>query len=178
MDSFQRGSILRLTIPIMTTATKATRTAPEKKKTTPVIKALSEALADTYLLMVKTHKFHWNVEGEGFFQLHKAFEEQYNELFEAVDEIAERIRAIGGYAPGGLGEFGELSTINETRGNVSHKDMARILAEDNEHTSATARKGAETAEDADDIATADLLTARVAAHDKAAWMLRAYLGGK
>lgn len=141
-----------------------------------IAEGLSKVLADSYTLYLKTHNFHWNVTGPGFPQLHKLFEEQYTELAEAVDEIAERIRILGFPAPGSYKDFAKLSSIEEADGVPSAADMIKQLAADNEAVARTARSVFPAAESAEDEATVDLLTQRMAAHEKSAWMLRATAG--
>ena len=133
------------------------------KNSKPVIAALEQALADTYALALKTQNYHWNVEGPNFFSLHALFEEQYNDSHAAVDELAERIRALGAPAPGTFQAFMEATKIADLM--ASHETMSDTL-----------RDGVSVAEKAEDPATADMLTARVAIHDKYAWMLRSLKG--
>lgn len=139
------------------------------------VEGLSRLLADSYTLYLKTHNFHWNVTGPQFNSLHVMFENQYNELALAVDLIAERIRALGHFAPGSYREFGKLSSIPEAEGNPNANEMIKQLVEGNETVSRTARSIFPTAEEAQDEATADLLTQRMQHHEKTAWMLRALL---
>lgn len=141
----------------------------------PVTDALKVALADTYTLQLKTQNYHWNVEGPLFRSLHLLFEEQYNELFAAVDVIAERIRALGEKAPGTSSEFAKLSKIKEGKAEADEFEMVKDLFQTNHQIVENLKKGVEKAEKADDPATADLLTSRIAAHDKAAWMLKSVL---
>lgn len=136
---------------------------------------LSKVLADSYLLYLKTHNYHWNVTGELFHQLHEQFEEQYTELAEAVDEIAERIRAIGFRAPGSFKEFNEIASIEEDTDQPKAMEMLRRLAIDNEKIIQTAREALKPAQEAGDEATIDLLTERLTVHSKTAWMLRSHL---
>ncbi len=138
---------------------------------------LSRLLADTYTLYLKTHNFHWNVTGPQFNTLHLMFETQYTELATAVDEIAERIRALGFPAPGTYREFARLSSIEETEGMPSANDMIRLLVEGQEAVVRTARSAMPLAERAQDEPTADLLTQRMQVHEKTAWMLRSMLEG-
>ena len=133
---------------------------------------LSRLLADTYLLYLKTHNFHWNVTGPQFHSLHEMFEEQYTELAQAVDTIAERIRTIGYQAPGSYSEFGELASVQETRGAPEAQEMVRLLVEGNETVVRTAREVLSAAERANDESTTDLLMKRMRTHEKTAWMLR------
>lgn len=136
---------------------------------------LSRLLADTYTLYVKTHNFHWNVTGSLFNTLHQMFEQQYTELATAVDEIAERIRALGFPAPGSYAQFGSLTSIKEETGVPSAQDMIAQLAKDQETVARTAREVFPVADEAHDEPTADLLTQRMQIHEKTAWMLRSML---
>ena len=140
---------------------------------------LSHFLADAYTLYLKTHAFHWNVTGPMFNSLHVMFEGQYTEQWAALDEIAERIRAIGFPAPGSYGEFVKLTSITEEPGREGEvpdwKEMVKQLVAGNEAVCRTARKVLATASKASDDPTADLLTQRLQAHEKAAWMLRSLL---
>jgi starvation-inducible DNA-binding protein len=137
--------------------------------------ALARLLADTYTLYLKTQGFHWNVTGPRFYELHKLFEEQYGELAEANDEIAERIRALGVKAPASYGEFKPLASIAEETGAPSAEEMLRQLLADHRTAARTARTVVETAEEGGDVGSADLATQRIRSHDKAAWMLEALL---
>jgi starvation-inducible DNA-binding protein len=136
---------------------------------------LSRLLADTYTLYLKTHNYHWNVTGPMFQTLHLMFEQQYNELSLAVDLIAERIRALGFYAPGSYRTYGSLTSIAEEDGVPSAREMIRKLLEGHEAVARTARSVFKPAEFANDQASADLLTQRIQIHEKAAWMLRSLL---
>ena len=136
---------------------------------------LSKLLADSYTLYLKTHNFHWNVEGPLFNTLHLMFEEHYTELATAVDEIAERIRALGVRAPGSYREFAELTSIEEAAGNESAEEMIRQLVVGQETVVRTARDAFPAADEANDEPTADLLTQRMQIHEKNAWMLRSML---
>ena len=133
---------------------------------------LSRLLADTYTLYLKTHNFHWNVTGPMFNTLHLMFEQQYAELATAVDEIAERIRALGVATPGSYSQYAELSSIREETGVPAAEDMIRQLVADQEAVVRTARSVFPAAETARDEPTADLLTQRMQVHEKTAWMLR------
>lgn len=137
--------------------------------------ALAGLLADTYLLMGKTQVCHWNVTGPNFAGLHDLFETQYRELFEAVDAIAERIRALDAMAPASVREMMELSALSEPDAAQPATDMVRMLAQDHRALSESAAELADTADEEDDLATHDMLVTRIAAHDKAAWMLRSHL---
>lgn len=137
---------------------------------------LSRLLADTYTLYLKTHNFHWNVTGPLFNTLHLMFETQYNELALAVDEIAERIRALGLPAPGSYAQFAQLTSIREETGVPAAEEMIRQLVKDQEAVVRTARSIFPAVEKASDEPTADLLTQRMQVHEKTAWMLRSMLG--
>ena len=136
---------------------------------------LSHVMADTYSLYLKTHNYHWNVTGPMFQTLHLMFEQQYTELWAAVDLIAERIRALGHFAPGTYAALGKLTSIAEDDGVPPAKDMIRNLVKGHEQVATTARKLFATADNASDQPTADLLTQRLEIHEKTAWMLRSLL---
>ena len=139
---------------------------------------LSKFLADSYTLHLKTHNFHWNVTGPMFNALHNMFEEQYTEQWNALDEIAERIRALGYNAPGSYAEFSRLTSIREEPGATEAPDwreMVRQLVVGNEAVCRSARKAIDVADDADDEPTEDLLIQRLQTHEKYAWMLRSLL---
>ncbi len=140
-----------------------------------VADGLSRLLADTYTLYLATHNFHWNVEGPMFNTLHLMFMEQYTELWNALDEIAERIRALGYPAPGGYKAFARLTSIEEPEGVPEAMKMVEILVKGHEAVARTARGVFPAAEEAGDEATADLLTQRLQVHEKTAWMLRSLL---
>jgi len=137
---------------------------------------LSKLLADTYTLYLTTHNFHWNVTGPMFNTLHAMFMEQYTELWNAVDPIAERIRSLGHPAPGSYAQFGELASIKDAPATPPKAmEMVRILVEGHEAVAKTARKIFPIADEAGDQPTADLLTQRLDVHEKTAWMLRSLL---
>jgi starvation-inducible DNA-binding protein len=137
---------------------------------------LSKVLADTYTLYLTTHNFHWNVTGPMFSTLHSMFMEQYTELWGSVDLLAERIRALGHYAPGSYGQFGALSSIGDVPTEPPKAmDMVAILVKGHEAVARTARQVTTIADDADDQPTVDLLTQRLDVHEKTAWMLRSLL---
>jgi starvation-inducible DNA-binding protein len=140
-----------------------------------IAEGLSRLLADTYTLYLKTHNYHWNVTGPMFQTLHLMFEQQYNELALAVDQIAERIRALGFPAPATYSEFARLSSVKEEEGVPSAQEMIRKLVEGQETVARTARTVFPTVESANDQPTADLLTERMQVHEKTAWMLRSLL---
>ncbi len=138
-----------------------------------IAKGLSKLLADSYTLYLKTHNFHWNVTGPMFSSLHLMFETQYSELAVAVDDIAERIRALGLKAPGSYAQFSKLTTIKEDDGNPKAEQMILQLIRDHELVIRTAREVFQLADEAGDEPTADLLTQRMQLHEKTNWMLRA-----
>jgi len=140
-----------------------------------VADALSNVLADTFILYLKTHSFHWNVTGPMFHTLHRMFEEQYNELWLAVDAIAERMRSLGFIAPGSYGEFAKLTYLQESPVARNAGEMIGELLGDHETAARTAGSALAAASTAVDAPTEDLVTQRVAAHEKAAWMLRSLL---
>jgi len=137
---------------------------------------LQHFLADTYILYLKTQNFHWNVKGSNFYSYHKMFEGQYTELAESIDEIAERVRAIGCYVPGSFAQFSQLASLKEERTQLSAKDMLKSLAEDHEVMADHAMQVMAKAQKAKDEATADLMIQRIQVHEKTAWMLRSSLG--
>jgi starvation-inducible DNA-binding protein len=142
-----------------------------------IAQELSKLLSDTYTLYLKTHNYHWNVTGPMFTTLHLMFEQQYGELALAVDEIAERIRALGEPAPGTYREFAELSSIAEDDSRPDALGMVRNLVGGHEAAVRTARNALPVAEKAGDQPTADLLSERMRLHEKTAWMLRSLLEG-
>ncbi|MEM7701298.1 MAG: DNA starvation/stationary phase protection protein [Pseudomonadota bacterium] len=135
--------------------------------------ALAILLADTYTLYLKTHGYHWNVEGPPFQQLHALFMEQYVEMWNAVDELAERIRALGRFAPSSYSQMASLSSLKEETGQPDWKTMVANLARGHEEVAKSAREVLRVAGEIGDDATADVVTPRVTLHEKAAWMLRA-----
>jgi starvation-inducible DNA-binding protein len=136
---------------------------------------LSRMLADTYTLYLKTHNFHWNVTGPMFQTLHLMFMTQYNEIWMAVDTVAERIRALGYPAPGTYKEFAALTSIKDSSGTISAKEMIKQLVAGQEAVTRTARELLPVAEAAGDQPTVDLLSARMQVHEQNAWMLRSLL---
>jgi len=140
-----------------------------------IAQGVSKLLADTYTLYLKTHYFHWNVTGPMFNSLHLMFETQYTELAIAVDDIAERIRALDEYAPGTYSQFAKLSSIPESKDVPNATQMIKELVEGHEAVCRTARSVFPAANKADDEATADLVTQRLQIHEKTAWMLRSML---
>lgn len=136
---------------------------------------LGRMLADSYTLYLKTHNFHWNVTGPMFQTLHLMFMTQYNEIWMAVDMVAERIRALGYPAPGTYKEFAALTSIEDSKGTISAKEMIRQLVAGQEAVVRTARAVLPIAEKAGDQPTVDLLSARMQVHEQNAWMLRSLL---
>ncbi len=140
-----------------------------------IVGGLSALLADSFTLYMMTHNFHWNVTGPQFNSLHQMFMGQYTEQWNALDIIAERIRALGHPAPGTFSEFAKLTSIKEVSGVPKANDMVRHLVDAQESTARTARKLFPVVEAANDQPTADLLTQRLEVHEKTAWMLRSLL---
>ena len=141
-----------------------------------IVQGLSQLLADTYSIYLKTHNFHWNVSGPMFVTLHTLFEQQYTELALAIDIIAERIRALGAFAPGSFKAFQDLTSIPDMEDIPDALTMIALLLEDNETIIKTARSIIPLADKAYDTPTADLATARILVHEKTAWMLTSLLG--
>ncbi|MEY2684204.1 MAG: hypothetical protein RJA09_1348 [Pseudomonadota bacterium] len=141
-----------------------------------IAQGLSHLLADTYTLYLTTHNFHWNVTGPMFNSLHTMFMDQYTELWNAVDPIAERIRSLGHVAPGSYAAFGQLSSLPDAPGTPPKAlEMVRILAQGHEAVARTARGLLPVVDKASDEPTADILVQRLTVHEQAAWMLRALL---
>ena len=140
-----------------------------------IAEGLARLLADTYSLYLQTHNFHWNVEGPMFNTLHQMFMVQYTELWNALDEIAERIRSLGYPAPGTYREFSRLTSIEETEGVPEAMEMVRLLVAGHEAVARTARAAFPATEKGGDESSADLLTQRLQVHEKTAWMLRSLL---
>jgi starvation-inducible DNA-binding protein len=145
------------------------------KQRVAIAHGLSKLLADTYVVYLKTHNFHWNVEGPMFQTLHQMFMEQYTETWNAIDLIAERIRSLGEYAPGTYKEYAKLMRIKETDGVPRAEEMVKLLIEGQEAIVRTAREVLPIADQANDEPTLDLLTQRMQIHEKNAWMLRSLL---
>lgn len=158
------------------TATIHTGIGGDKRKD--VSRELSKVLADSFAVYQKTHGYHWNIRGPEFFSYHNLLEQQYREIWEALDDLAERIRALGEFAPQGAGTFANLTSIKEGDPETAAADMLQELMRDHETVIATARHAVEIGEAAEDGASVDLLNARLAAHEKHAWMLRSSLGAK
>jgi starvation-inducible DNA-binding protein len=155
----------------MSTITKSTTATGSA-----VASALKSLLADSYALMAQTHLAHWNVEGPAFFQLHGAFQGQYEELFTAIDEIAERLRALDVLAPGGLATLVALSKVPEFGvAPAPAKDFVAHLIEGHEQAAASAKTVRDAAEEAKDLETQDLAIGRLQTHQKTLWMLKSFL---
>jgi starvation-inducible DNA-binding protein len=140
-----------------------------------IAQGLSKLLADSYTLYLMTHNFHWNVTGPQFNTLHTMFMAQYTEQWNALDIIAERIRALGHPAPGTYKEFVKLASIKEVEGVPKATEMIRLLVNAQEATARTARELFPVVDKANDQPTADVLTQRLDVHEKTAWMLRSLL---
>ncbi len=145
------------------------------KKRENISQGLAKLLADSYTLYLKTHNYHWNVTGPMFNTLHSMFEQQYAELSTAVDEIAERIRSLGHFAPGSYKKFLELTSIKEEDSQPNAVTMIRNLVTSHESVIKTARSIYPLTQEADDEVSSDLLTQRIQVHEKTAWMLRSLL---
>jgi starvation-inducible DNA-binding protein len=156
-------------------ATLQMNTGISEKDRAAIAAGLSRLLADTYSVYLKTHNFHWNVEGPMFQTLHVLFMEQYTETWNAIDLIAERIRSLGHYAPGTYSQFQKLASIAETEGVPKARKMIELLIEGQEAVVRTARSVLPLADQASDEPTLDLLTQRMQVHEKNAWMLRSLL---
>ncbi|MCO8043501.1 DNA starvation/stationary phase protection protein [Acinetobacter bohemicus] len=141
-----------------------------------IVEGLSKLLADSYTLYLMTHNFHWNVTGPQFNSLHTMFMTQYTEQWNALDQIAERIRALGFAAPGTYKEFVKLTSIQEIEGVPNAEQMLKYLMTAHETTARTARELFSVVDEVNDQPTADLLTQRLDVHEKTAWMLRSTLG--
>lgn len=148
----------------------------QKKDRKVITDALARVLADTFMLYAKTHGFHWNVTGSNFYSLHKFFKELYEDLIEGGDTIAERIRALGHWAPSSFADFSSLSAIKEQTHHIyDASDMLRQLVLDNELVVRRLKEVFDVAQANNDSVTADMITARMDIHSKAAWMLRSHL---
>lgn len=150
-----------------------TKTGITDEQRTAIAEKLTKALSSTYILYHKTQAFHWNVTGPMFYSVHKMTETQYEELAEAIDDMAERIRTLGAAAPMGLSQYIENSVVTDAQDFPATGEMLTILADDNQRIASLLREAVQVAEDANDVYTADMLTARIGAHEEAAWMLTA-----
>jgi starvation-inducible DNA-binding protein len=153
----------------------AKRTTTPSKNDTRLPASLNQVLADSYALMALTHLAHWNVEGPGFFALHTAFQTQYEELFTAIDEIAERVRALGAYAIGGLGKFTQVAQMKEFASPLAQEDYVQRLIAANEKLVADAEQARDLAGAANDAESQDLMIGRITLHQKTIWMLKSFL---
>jgi starvation-inducible DNA-binding protein len=149
----------------------------DEKDRKAIADGLSRLFADTYTLYLKTHNYHWNVTGPMFQTLHLMFETQYNEIWLAVDLVAERIRTLGQVAPGTYKQISKLASITEEEDVPKATDMVRDLVKGHEQVAKTARSVLPLADKANDQPTIDLLTQRLQIHEKTAWMLRSLLEG-
>ncbi len=132
-------------------------------------------LADSYLLLLKTHYYHWNVKGTLFKALHDMTEEQYTELFEAIDDIAERLRALGHEAPGTFTEYAKMSDVKDAKKGITDLEMAADLLETHEHVIVQLRNTLKAANEVEDEVTVDMMVGRLTVHEKNAWMLRSFI---
>jgi starvation-inducible DNA-binding protein len=156
--------------------TATINTGLSKTERTGVARELTKVLADSYAVYLKTHGYHWNIRGPEFFALHTLLETQYREIWEALDTIAERIRALGEFAPQGYATFANLTAIKDGDPEKDAPAMLQELMTDHQTLIATLRAALKSADSDGDDVSVDLLTARLAAHEKAAWMLRSTLG--
>ncbi|WP_342069841.1 Dps family protein [Yoonia algicola] len=145
------------------------------RKPETVAMGVAGILADTYMLTYKTHAYHWNVEGPLFYAIHNLTEGQYEDMFAAADELAERIRAVGQMAPMSLGKIRELSVIEDSEDNLSAGEMCQTLADDHERLAHRLHALIKIAGEQNDPVTEDLATERSAFHEQAAWMLKAVI---
>ena len=146
---------------------------PQDRKA--IAEGLSRLLADTYTLLGLTHHAHWNIEGSDFFALHKAFEKQYEDLFDAADDIAERVRALDAYASGGLSKMAKSAGMDEFSFPMPQKDVVAGLIDAHEKLLEDAIQARELAGQMNDLETQDLMIKRIAEHQKTTWMLKSYL---
>ncbi len=153
-------------------------TGIKKADRSAVARELTKVLADSYAVYLKTHGYHWNVRGPEFFSYHNLLELQYREMWAALDLIAERIRQLGEFAPQGYATFANLTSIKDGDPETEAQGMIAELMRDHETVIATLRAAMTVADDGGDDTTVDLLTQRLAAHEKAAWMLRASVGSR
>lgn len=140
-----------------------------------VASGLADVLADTYMLTYKTHAFHWNVEGPLFYSVHNLTEGQYEDMFAAADDLAERIRAIGQLAPMTMADIRNRSTVDDSKASPSAGEMCQMLADDHERIAHRLHALVKIAGDNNDPVTEDLATERSAFHEQAAWMLKALI---
>ena len=152
-----------------------TKTSSTHKKDAQIIDGLAHLLADTYLLYLKTQNFHWNVTGPHFFPYHKMFEEQYQQLAEAVDLLAERMRALKVVTPASFTKFLQLTSLDEPGHNLTAEEMLQALLVDHGTIAKNIEKLFAVAEACNDEVTLDLFIQRKSEHDKTAWMLESTL---
>jgi starvation-inducible DNA-binding protein len=155
----------------------AKKTTAHSTSTARLTDRLNQVLADSYALLSLTHLAHWNVEGPGFFALHTAFQTQYEELFVAIDEIAERIRALDAYAIGGLGTLAQAAQMKEFASPLAQDDYVRALIAANEKLVGDAARARDAAGKANDAESQDLMIGRITLHQKTIWMLKSFLNG-
>lgn len=155
----------------MSDSTSQTEQTPEGHG---VIPALRQVVADSYALLGQTHLCHWNVRGPSFFSLHNAFEEQYTELFAAIDELAERIRALGALAPGGLQNLASMAGMQEITEDAGADEMVAHLIQSNEKLVGDLKRARDLAGESGDVETEDLMIARIQVHQKTIWMLQSF----
>jgi len=155
----------------------ATKKRDRATDTTRLTQSLNQVLADSYALLSLTHLAHWNVEGPGFFALHTAFQTQYEELFVAIDEIAERIRALDTYAIGGLGTLAHAAKMKEFASPLAQDGYVKALIAANEKLVGDAARARDVAALADDAESQDLMIGRITLHQKTIWMLKSFLKG-
>ena len=142
-----------------------------------MVEALQKVLASSYVFLLKKQNYHWNVKGPMFYSIHKLLEEQYTDLFEAIDEIAERITSLGGYAYGSFADYNEISVIKEEKSiGVPAEDILKNSVNDESAYVNLLQEAIEVADDEDDNATEDLLIGRLEIHQKNKWMLESMLG--
>lgn len=148
------------------------KTGLEREDCKGLAELLEKALADTYVLYAKTQGVHWNIIGPQFYGVHKLTQEQYEDMAESIDEIAERIRALGYLAPTKLSHLIQIADVQEVE-DVNSALMVEMLAKDHQRVATSLREAVQAADEVDDVFTADLLTARIGKHEQYAWMLRA-----
>jgi starvation-inducible DNA-binding protein len=159
----------------MNTTTTTPKTDTQARQDARLIDGLNLVLADSYALMALTHLAHWNVEGPGFFALHEAFEHQYEDLFKAVDEIAERVRALDSYAIGGLSALASKAGMEEFKAPMPQRDYVAALIVAHEKVIDDATRVRDRAGEVNDLETQDLMIERIAWHEKTTWMLKSFL---
>ncbi len=161
--------------PTKSKAAKKTSTPTPGPASPSVVEALRKVVADSYAVLGQTHICHWNVRGKSFFSLHTAFEAQYTELFTAVDDIAERVRALGSLAPGGLGNLSKMAGIEEIKEDATAEEMVKHLSKANKTLIADLEIARDLAGESNDNETEDLMIGRIQVHEKTVWMLDSFL---